>query len=489
MCKYGDFFLQLEISEEYGIHNVIPLSVFDVTRVEGEDPENPHYVKFVMEAERGSVAQSMSPGETNEFENYEMAHFRLLSDTNFIPYGRSQLEGARKVWKQLMLMEDAMLIHRIMRAPEKRIFSIDIGNIPPGEVDNYMQQIVNKMKKAPVIDKDTGEYNLKYNIQNLTEDFFLPVRGGDSGTGIDTLSGMEYNAIEDIDYLKEKMLAALRIPKAYLGYEEAVGSKATLAAEDVRFARTIERIQRITVSELTKIAIVHLYAQGFRDADLVNFELELTNPSTIYEQEKVELWNSKVTLANDMKDNKMMDTDWIYDNIFNFTQEQKQAVRLGLLTDQKRRFRYDQIEQEGNDPVRSAQAIGTPVDLASIPVAAAKITQGGSARTGRELDLDIPSDGDGIDRKGIGGRPKEGPKYGKDGSARGRDPLGAHDKRKAFAASKKYGVALAHYDSLTTQMDKNVNKKDKQLLAETMDVEAEYKEEVSNNRSDTSNEN
>jgi len=489
MCKYGDFFLQLEISEEYGIHNVIPLSVFDVTRVEGEDPENPHYVKFVMEAERGSVAQSMSPGETNEFENYEMAHFRLLSDTNFIPYGRSQLEGARKVWKQLMLMEDAMLIHRIMRAPEKRIFSIDIGNIPPGEVDNYMQQIVNKMKKAPVIDKDTGEYNLKYNIQNLTEDFFLPVRGGDSGTGIDTLSGMEYNAIEDIDYLKEKMLAALRIPKAYLGYEEAVGSKATLAAEDVRFARTIERIQRITVSELTKIAIVHLYAQGFRDADLVNFELELTNPSTIYEQEKVELWNSKVTLANDMKDNKMMDTDWIYDNIFNFTQEQKQAVRLGLLTDQKRRFRYDQIEQEGNDPVRSAQAIGTPVDLASIPVAAAEITQGGSARTGRELDLDIPSDGDGIDRKGIGGRPKEGPKYGKDGSARGRDPLGAHDKRKAFAASKKYGVALAHYDSLTTQMDKNVNKKDKQLLAETMDVEAEYKEEVSNNRSDTSNEN
>ena len=191
------------------------------------------------------------------------------------------VEGTRKVWKQLMLMEDAMLIHRIMRAPEKRIFRLDIGNIPPAEVDNYMEKVISKMKKAPYVDENTGDYNLKYNMQNITEDFFLPVRGGDSGTSIDSLPGLTYEAIDDIEYLRNKLLASLRVPKAFLGFEEEVGSKATLAAEDVRFARTIERIQRITISELTKIAIIHLYAQGFTDAELVNFELSITNPSTI----------------------------------------------------------------------------------------------------------------------------------------------------------------------------------------------------------------
>ncbi len=470
LCKYGDFFTHLEVADKYGIVNIIPLSAYDVLRVEGEDPENPHYVKFVLEAAESLHSGAQAAGK--DFENYEIAHFRLLSDSNFLPYGKSMLEGARKVWKQLSLMEDAMLIHRVMRAPEKRIFNIDIGNIPPAEVDNYMQRIINKMKKAPIVDTDTGDYNLKYNIQNLTEDFFMPVRGGDSGTSIDTLSGMEYNAIDDIDYLRNKLMASLRIPKAFLGYEEEVGSKATLAAEDVRFARTIERIQRIVVSELTKIAIVHLYAQGYQDADLVDFDLALTNPSTIYEQEKIELWANKVTLANDMKDNMLMPTEWIYDNIFNLSKEEKMNVRLGVIRDQKRKFRYDQIESEGNDPVQSGEAIGTPVDLASIPIQAAQVTAG-AGRTGRELEMDMPEDG----WPGAG-RPKEGPKYGKDGSARGRDPLGAHDKKKGGSGSPKYGMALAHFDALKKSLGGGVSSEDKKILSETLDVEKEYNEEV-----------
>ena len=470
LCKYGDFFTHLEVAEKYGIVNVIPLSAYDVIRVEGEDPENPHYVKFTLEAAETLHSGAQAAGK--DFENYEIAHFRLLSDSNFLPYGKSMLEGARKVWKQLTLMEDAMLIHRIMRAPEKRIFNIDIGNIPPAEVDNYMQRIINKMKKAPIIDTDTGDYNLKYNIQNLTEDFFMPVRGGDSGTSIDTLSGMEYGAIEDIEYLRNKMMASLRIPKAFLGYDEAVGSRATLAAEDVRFARTIERIQRITVSELTKIGIVHLYAQGYEDEDLVDFELNLTNPSTIYEQEKIELWGNKVTLANDMKDNMLMPTEWIYDNIFNLSKEEKQQVRLGVIRDQKRKFRYEQIESEGNDPVQSGEAIGTPVDLASIPIEAAKVaTEAG--RTGRELNLEIPDDG----WPGAG-RPKEVPKYGKDGSARGRDPLGAHEMKKEGSVSPKYGMALAHFDALKKSLGTGISSEDKKIISESLDVEKEYEEEV-----------
>ena len=464
MCKYGDFFLKLEIDEKYGITNVVPLSVYDVSRLEGLDPENPEYVKFLIEAATAEHRYKAEQSSTKEeLENYEGAHFRLLSDSNYLPYGKSQVEGARKIYKQLTLMEDAMLIHRIMRAPEKRVFKLDIGNIPPAEVDNYMQQVINKMKKAPVVDETTGDYNLKYNMQNITEDFFLPVRGGDSGTSIDSLPGLTYEATDDIEYLKNKLLSALRIPKAFLGFEDQIGSKATLAAEDVRFARTIERIQRITLSELTKIAIVHLYAQGYQDAELTNFELTLTNPSTIYEQEKIELWNNKTSLADSMLRDGLCSSEWIYKNIFNFTEDEIKEMDKQITFDYKNKFRRQQIEQEGNDPAESGESQGTPSDLAL-------------GRTGHELDDEGGSEEGG--QPGAG-RPKEPNKYGKDSGARGRDPLGAHDKKKGGSGAPKYGKALAlsHYDSLKKSM--NFNKKDREIITEVSELEEEYQNEVS----------
>ena len=321
MCKYGDFYLKLDIVEKLGVTNVEPMSTYEMIREEGTDEANPEYVRFVHDVSMGGHSSAVGGTSKTELENYEVAHFRLLSDTNFLPYGKGMLEGARKIWKQLTLMEDAMLIHRIMRAPEKRVFKIDIGNIPPNEVDTYMQQVINKMKKVPYVDQQTGQYNLKFNMQNMLEDFYLPVRGGQSGTEIDSLSGMEFGGIDDVDYLKNKLFAGLKVPKAFLGYDETTEGKATLAAEDVRFARTIERIQRIVLSELTKIAIVHLYSQGYNDEKLVNFSLDLTNSSTIYQQEKVSLWQEKINLANDMKENKMLSEDWIYENIFNMSEK------------------------------------------------------------------------------------------------------------------------------------------------------------------------
>ena len=472
MCKYGDFFLKLEINEKYGITNVIPLSVYDVSRLEGLDPENPEYVKYLIEAATSEHRYKQEQSSTKEeLENYEVAHFRLLSDSNYLPYGKSQIEGARKIYKQLTLMEDAMLIHRIMRAPEKRIFKLDIGNIPPAEVDNYMQQVINKMKKAPVVDEATGDYNLKYNMQNITEDFFLPVRGGDSGTNIESLPGLTYEATEDIEYLKNKLLSALRIPKAFLGFDESIGSKATLAAEDVRFARTIERIQRITLSELTKIAIVHLYSQGYTDADLTNFELELTNPSTIYEQEKIELWNSKTSLAESMLRDGIVSTEWIYKNIFKFTDDEIKEQDEQIAFDYKTKFRRQQIETEGNDPAESGESQGTPSDLAM-------------GRSGHELDDEGGSEEGG--QPGAG-RPKELNKYGKDSGVRGRDPLGAHDKKKGGSGAPKYGKALAlsHYDSLKKSM--SFGKKDQELITEVSELEEEYQNEVTSLTKDTSN--
>jgi hypothetical protein len=395
LVKYGDAFLALEIAEDKGVINVMPHSIYNVERLEGTDPNNQNYVKYKVELDRFGK---------KEYEQYEMAHFRMLSDTNFLPYGKSMVEGARRIWKQLSLMEDAMLIHRIMRAPEKRIFKIDIGNIPPVEVDNYMQKIINKMKKTPFVNKETGDYNLKYNIQNLTEDFFLPVRGSDSGTNIENLQGLEYAAIEDIEYLRGKLFAALRVPKAYLSYDENVNGKATLAAEDVRFARTIERIQRTVVSELTKIAIVHLAAQGIEDSEMTNFELTLTNASTIYEQEKVNLWSEKVRLASDAKALNMLSSDWSYHNIFGLSQDEVDIERAKVILDLKDRFRHTSIEQQGQDPANPPQQQNVEEEI-------------GKLKTEIELNRGV-------------GRPKEGNTYGKDKHPYGRDPLGDAENHK-----------------------------------------------------------
>ena len=345
MVKYGDFYLRLHISPEYGVYIVEPLSTYYVTRIENTDLTNKNSVKFQVNSPQGN--------KNEDLENYQIAHFRLLSDSNFLPYGKSTLEGARRVWKQLSLMEDAMLIHRIMRAPEKRIFKIDIGNIPPNEVDNHMERIMSQMKKTPYLDQQTGDYNLRFNLQNMVEDFFLPVRGSDSGTSIDNLPGLEWTGTDDIEYLRNKMMAALKIPKAFLGYDESLSGKATLAAEDIRFARTIQRVQRIIVSELNKIAVIHLYSQGYRDDALVDFTLELTNPSTIFEKEKIDVWKTKVDVSKDMQENKFFSKKWIYEHVFGLSDQDMIDLQKQLVDDAKGTYRFKQIEEDGNDPAIS----------------------------------------------------------------------------------------------------------------------------------------
>ena len=428
MVKYGDFFLAMEIAPGKGIINVQPLPVYETERMENTDPINPNYVKFKV---------NHDPNGKGEYENYEIVHFRLLSDTNFLPYGKAMIENGRRIWKQVSLMEDAMLIHRIMRAPDKRVFKIDIGNIPPTEVDNYMQKIINKMKKVPFMDKNTGDYNLKYNIQNLTEDFFLPVRGGDSGTEIDTLGGLQYTAIEDIDYLKNKLFAALKIPKAYLGYDENVNGKATLAAEDVRFARTIERIQRTLVSELTKLAVVHLSAQGLEGPEMVDFELNLVNPSTIYEQEKVNLWSEKVRLVSDIQQLNMISKEWAYENIFNMSKDEIDNQKVNMINDLKDRFRYRSIEDEGSDPAMESEPTDIENDL-------------------EELKTEL---------KDKGGRPKEGNTYGKDKHPYGRDPLGAKENQKAL--KKTEGTVRRKANKFAKEYVNGISSKKKVITEKT----------------------
>jgi len=404
MCKYGDFFLKLEIAEKFGVYNVIPFTAYHIMREEHYDPKNPAEVRYQFSPDgfsggatgfygvtgRGTYSTNKNDTSTY-FDNYEMAHFRLITDVNYLPYGRSYLEPARKLFKQYILMEDAMLIHRIVRAPEKRVFYVNVGSIPPNEVENFMQKTISQMKRTPFMDPQTGEYNLKYNLQNSLEDYFIPVRGNDTTTKIDTTKGLDYTAIDDVTYLRDKLFAALKVPKAFMGYEKDLTGKATLAAEDIRFARTIDRIQRIILSELYKIALVHLYTQGYRNEQLTNFELSLTTPSIIYDQERIALMKEKVDLARSLMEIKLLPTDWIYDNVFHLSQDQYDEYRDLVAEDQKRTFRFKQIENEGNDPLESGKSYGTPHDLAALY---------GAGRN----NMGVP---DGYDKDSILGRPEE----------------------------------------------------------------------------------
>ena len=443
MCKYGDFFLKLEVAEKFGVYNVLPYTVYHMVREEGLDPENLSKVEFVLDPE--GIASSQNPnflpkrdGRSSQvrFDNYEIAHFRLISDTNYLPYGRSYLEPARKIFKQTTLMEDAMLIHRIMRAPEKRMFYINVGSIPPNEVEQFMQKTINTIKKTPYIGED-GQYNLRFNMQNMMEDFYLPVRGGDTSTKIETTKGLEYDGTNDVQYLQAKMFAALKIPKAYFGYEGDLQGKATLAAEDIRFARTVERLQKILESELTKIALVHLYTQGFTGESLTNFEVKLTTPSIIFEQEKIALLKEKIDLASQMKDTKLFSSDYIYENIFDMSEDKYMEMRELVREDTKRAFRIAQIEAEGNDPAKSGMTYGTPHDLASMygrrSVATPKGGEPASLPKGySETEPEWGQPGP------EGGRPVEKASvYGTNDGLGGRDPLGQHGMKGGYPSDNE----------------------------------------------------
>jgi hypothetical protein len=480
MNKYGDYYLNLDIEEGVGIVNVSPISAYEVEREEGFNEDNPFEVRFKMTTFGGGATGFNYQKSQNDFHNYipfyKIAHFRLFSDTNFLPYGRSLLEPARKTWKQLTLMEDAMLIHRIMRAPEKRVFKIDVGNIPPNEVDQHIRNIIDQMKKIPYVDQQTGDYNLKFNIQNMLEDYYLPVRGGQSGTQIDTLSGMEFTGIEDINYLKNRMMAALKVPKAFIGYEEGVEGKATLAQQDIRFARSIERVQKIVLSELTKIAIIHLYAQGYENEDLANFWLELTPPSIVYQQEKVALWVENVRLASDIKTSKLLSQEWIYKNIFNMSDDEWKAEQQKVIDDLKLGFRQSQIENEGNDPVKTGESFGTPHDMAVVSQQSAE--GGGGQQAPAPTNGEVGPEG-GSPEGGFpgAGAPQKGSTTGTDESSFGRNPLGYEKDISPDSTYHNYRKSPLSIEGVQLKASLQKSKiKTKKMIIESLSTDGEVNE-------------
>jgi hypothetical protein len=333
MCKYGDFFLYLDIDEEEGIKTAIGLPPQEVERLEGEDPTNPNYIQF----------QWNSGGLT--FENWQMAHFRILGNDKYSPYGTSVLEPARRIWRQLTLLEDAMMSYRVVRSPERRVFYIDVGNIAPQDVEQYMQRIMTQMKRNQVVDAQTGRVDLRYNPLSVEEDYFMPVRG-DSSSKIESLPGGTFTGdIDDVKYLRDKLFSALKVPQSYLSRGEGADEdKSTLAQKDIRFARTIQRLQRSVLSEIEKIGVIHLYTLGFRGDDLVNFSLSLNNPSKIAELQELEHWRTKFDVASGAAEG-FFSKRWIATNLFGLTDDEVVRMQREMFFDRKLDAELDAVGQ------------------------------------------------------------------------------------------------------------------------------------------------
>ena len=296
VCKYGDNFVYLKIDPKEGIIGCQQLPNIEIERIEGASAKTPTQQEVKIPTRE---LRFQWKNKDLEFQAWEMAHFRLLGDDRKLPYGTSMLDKIRRIWKQLLLAEDAMLIYRTSRAPERRVFKVFVGNMDDKDIEPYVQRVANKFKRDQIADPRNGQVDMRFNQMAVDQDYFIPVRDVTQTNPIETLAGAQnLGEIADIEYIQKKLLAALRIPKAFLGFEDVVGEGKTLALMDIRFARTINRIQKSLIQELNKIALIHLYLLGLED-ELNNFSLSLTNPSAQSDLLRIEQWKEKITLYKD----------------------------------------------------------------------------------------------------------------------------------------------------------------------------------------------
>lgn len=378
MCKYGDFFLYLDIDDKYGIQSAISLPITEIERMEGKDSTNPNYIQY----------QWNSAGMT--FENWQIGHFRVLGNDKHAPYGTSILDPARRIFRQLTLVEDAMMAYRVIRSSERRLFKIDVGGIPPQDVEQYMEKIVTQLKRHSVIDQNTGRVDLRYNPMSIEEDYFIPVRPG-SATEITNLAGgQNTGAIDDVKYLRDKLFAALKIPQPYLSMGEGASEdKTTLAQKDIRFARTIQRLQRVIVSELEKIGIIHLYTLGFRGDDLINFSLTLNNPSKIAEMQEIEFWKAKFDIAASATEG-YFSRRWVTEHIFGISHEEFVRNQREIYYDRKYDASLQQVA-EAAAAGETAGALGGDMggDMGGDLDLDAELDMGAEEMPAGEADLDV----------------------------------------------------------------------------------------------------
>ena len=457
LCKYGDMFLLLEVIDQEGIVNTMPLPTVEIEREEAYDGD-PNSVRFKWTYQSGAI-----------FENWQVAHFRLLGDDIFLPYGKSILEPARRIWKQLNLIEDAMLVYRITRAPERRVFYIDVGNIPPQDVEQYILQARDQLKKQPLIDQ-SGAVDLRYNPLAVDEDYFIPIRG-DKSSKIETLPGAHnLGDIDDVRYVQNKLFAAIKVPKSYLSYEADIAAKSVLSQEDIRFARTIQRIQKIVVSELTKVGIIHLFSLGYEEEDLVNFQIKMTNPSTITEMQKLELVGMRYDIGTKALASTLVSQDFIRDNIIQLSDKEMYQIKEQIKQDARRNAEVEEImmapqvsaQLEMGQAQMDMQA-DAQQDMMQQQVQAQQQAQQQEPQEMEPPDIEAPQQGGNTPQQGPNiqasdDRVRFGDEYDRDGMISGPS-FSQHDPKNPMSLAGPYDKDTTDLDVLLPQKKRDYKRK------------------------------
>ena len=396
-CKYGDNFVYLKIDPEKGIIGCNQLPNIEMER---GDQSNYFTLHGEKQDEKEPKVEFKWREKELEFNTWEIAHFRILGDDRRLPYGTSMLEKARRIWKQLLLAEDAMLVYRTSRAPERRVFKVFVGNMDDKDVEAYIQKVANKFKRDPVVDAQNGNVDLRMNQMAVDQDYFIPVRDQAAPSPIDTLPGAtNLSEIADIEYIQKKLLASLRIPKAFLGFEEVVGEGKNLALLDIRFARTINRIQKAIVAELNKIAIIHLYVLGFQD-ELTNFKLALSNPSTQTDLLKIEQWKERIALYRDAVTDpgnglQAVSTTWAKKEILGMSDEE---IKLDLQQQRFEKALAGELEKTAEVIQKTGifsnidNLYGTPKKEGEEGATEGSTDAGGEADAGMDFGMDMGGD-------------------------------------------------------------------------------------------------
>lgn len=342
MIKYGNAFWLLHTDAELGVLGWKELPVYEIERYEnGMDyPYKSGYAinnRNIDDHKDETRFVWLGQQQATEYRNWQIAHFRLLYDSSMLPYGVSFLHKARRHYRMLSMMEDMMFIYRLDRSVERRVFKINVGAIDEADVPAYVQEIANNFKRTPIIDPMTGQIDMRKNIMSQTNDYFIPVREDGAASPIENLAaGQNLTAMDDIKYVQNKIVTALRVPKSFLNFEEAAGDGKNLSLLDVRFMRTVNRIQQALLLELNKIATIHLLMLGFTD-DLTNFTLEMENPSSQAEMLELENLAKKVTTAKDAVSDPgggmpLASMTWAWRHIFKWSdkeiQQNLEEIRL-----------------------------------------------------------------------------------------------------------------------------------------------------------------
>jgi hypothetical protein len=356
VCKFGDFFLFLDIDPKSGVVGTKALPVFEIQRLEGEDPSNPNYVQFQWNAENLT------------FENVEIAHFRILGNDRYYPYGSSVLDPARKIAKQLNLMIEHMMTYRIVRSSERKVFYYDVTGLEPKDIETFLEKAVSKVKRQPIVNSKNGQIDMRYDVLSIEQDYHIPVKKG-TETRIDSLPGGQFTGdIEDVEFLRDQLFTALKIPGSYLTNKNTDGEQNSLAQKSMLFAKEILRIQNSIVAELRKIAMVHLLTLGYSGKDILSFDIKLNNPSKLAEMQEFEHLKLKAEAASLLSDHNLSKR-WIQSKIFGFSPDEIKQNVYEILGDAKFQAILSNIENQmsggGGDELGGGLGGGGIGDLGS----------------------------------------------------------------------------------------------------------------------------